>query len=185
MVTGNTFVRCCSLLVVTLFAIGCATLEPSGRETEERLVPGIFLEPEATRGGLPQGVEVRRSFDPGIAVTKVSEGFLRKDMNRAEVAVTALSRSDLTDGEFAALVDFTFNVGTGNFERSTLLRVVNNGDYQRVPKEFRKWVLAGGKKFRGLEERREREIKLFFNGVARGGQPEEGELIDIRIGEPK
>lgn len=112
------------------------------------------------------------------------EQILRCDMARAEVAVTRLARSDLTDGEFAALADFTFNVGARKFERSTLLRVVNDGNYQQVAKEFRRWVLADGKKLRGLQERREREIKLFFNGVARGGQPEETELIDIRIGEP-
>lgn len=111
------------------------------------------------------------------------EQILRCDMTPAEVAVTRLARPDLTDGEFSALVDFTFNVGARNFERSTLLRVVNNGDYQQVPIEFRKWVKAGGKVYRGLQNRREKEIKLFFGGVSRGGQPGETELIDIRAGE--
>ncbi len=111
------------------------------------------------------------------------EQILRCDMTPAEVAVTRLARPDLTDGEFSALVDFTFNVGARNFEKSTLLRVVNSGDYQQVPIEFRKWVKAGGKVYRGLQNRREKEIKLFFGGVTRGGQPGEVELIDIRTGE--
>lgn len=124
---------------------------------------------------------------PGEFLNPISktrgEQVLRCDMANAEIAVMQLARDSLTDGQYAALVDFTFNVGSRNFERSQLRRVVNNGDYQRVPVELRKWVKAGGKVYKGLQNRREKEIKLFFDGASRGGKPAVEELIDIRTGE--
>ena len=80
-----------------------------------------------------------------------------------------------------------FNVGVGNFRKSTLRRRVNARDFERVPFEFRRWVYAGGRKLSGLAKRREKEIKLFFEdkGVPRAIAPADVDLspIDIRSGE--
>ncbi len=129
-------------------------------------------------------VSVPGEFAAAISYSR-GEEILRCDMVLAEMAVTQYARDDLTDNEYSALVDFTFNVGAGNFKRSTLLRKVNASDYQRVPYEFRRWVYANGKIYKGLQNRREKEIDLFFGEkiTPRGAMPKESELIDIRVGE--
>lgn len=130
--------------------------------------------------------EVSRAGELRTSITLMrGEQILRCDILIAEVAVTQLVRPDLTDGQFSALVDFAFNVGTGNFAKSTLLRVVNSGDYSRVPGEFRRWIRVGPNILRGLQKRREEQIALFFGSSMKGvgKMPEEAELIDIREGE--
>lgn len=67
----------------------------------------------------------------------------------------------LTDNQFDALVSFTFNLGAGALQRSTLRRKLNRGDYYSIPSELKKWVWAGGKKLKGLIKRREEESNLF------------------------
>jgi GH24 family phage-related lysozyme (muramidase) len=108
-------------------------------------------------------------------------------MEKAQRAVMTLVTVDLTDGQYSALCDFAFNVGGGNLKTSTLLTVVNARQHDRVPAQFRRWVMAGGKEFAGLKARREREIELFFDGLPKPrGTPPVGENvtpIDIRKGE--
>jgi lysozyme len=60
----------------------------------------------------------------------------------------------------AALVDFAFNLGSGNLRASTLRRKVNTGDWAGVPAELRKWVRGGGRVLPGLVLRREAEVAL-------------------------
>lgn len=61
-------------------------------------------------------------------------------------------------GRLAALIDFTFNLGTGRLQASTLRKRVNADRWDDVPSELRKWVMGGGKVLRGLQLRREAEI---------------------------
>lgn len=125
-------------------------------------------------------------FRAGISVPRGTE-ILRQDMEKAEIGIMALVDAELTDGQYAALCDFVFNVGTGNFRKSTLRKRVNASDFDRVPSEFRRWVYAGGRKLSGLAKRREKEIELFFEeiGVPRALPPADVDLspIDIRSGE--
>jgi lysozyme len=67
----------------------------------------------------------------------------------------------LTDGQFDALVSFTFNLGSGALQRSTLRRKVNREEHDEVPEQFMRWVWAGGRKLRGLMRRREKELLLY------------------------
>lgn len=114
---------------------------------------------------------------------------LIQDVRQAQIAVLNAVRVPLTDGQYAALVSFTFNVGGGNLRGSTLLRVVNARQFDRVPGQFRRWTRAGGRVFRGLVTRREREIALFFDGqpIPRAApRPDEVlTAIDIETGEAK
>ncbi len=60
-----------------------------------------------------------------------------------------------------AMVSFTFNLGSGALQRSTLRRKVNQQEHADVPAEFMKWVWAGESKLKGLVNRRERESVLY------------------------
>lgn len=86
---------------------------------------------------------------------------LRLDLEVAEEKVAALVNVPLNDNQFAALVSFTFNVGVGQFSRSTLLRKLNLRDYASVPDELLRWVNVKGELSRGLLRRRIAEGHLF------------------------
>ena len=91
-----------------------------------------------------------------------AEDLLRKDVEVAERAVTRLINTPLTDGQFDALVSFTFNLGTGALQRSTLRRVANRGEHNKVPEQLMRWVWAGGRKLNGLVLRRFAESELYL-----------------------
>ena len=130
--------------------------------------------------------------EPAEFVPKVSEAqggaLLVTDLANAQYAVETKVRNagQLTDGQYAALVDFAFNVGGSAMGRSTLLRLVNARRYDQVPAEWRKWVGANGKVYPGLVTRREREIALFIEGLpasrAAPSEDESSQVIDIRVG---
>ena len=88
---------------------------------------------------------------------------LRADVAIAERAVLRLIHVPLTDGQFDALVSFTFNLGGGTLQRSTLRQKVNRSEHADVPAEFMKWVWAGGRKSKGLINRRKTELSLYCN----------------------
>jgi len=75
--------------------------------------------------------------------------------------VNHIVTSALSQGEFDALVDFTFNLGVGNFRSSTLLSLVNKGDMADAANEFEKWDKAGGVEVAGLLRRRQAEEQEF------------------------
>lgn len=66
------------------------------------------------------------------------------------------------EGRLAAIVDFTFNLGAGRLQASTLRRRVNQRDWSSVAQELRRWVYGGGKVLPGLVLRREVEALLLF-----------------------
>ena len=67
----------------------------------------------------------------------------------------------LKQNQFDALVSWTFNLGPSNLKQSTLLRVLNEGEYDQVPAQIKRWNKAGGKVLDGLIRRREAEALLF------------------------
>ena len=75
--------------------------------------------------------------------------------------VSKLVNVDLTQNQFDALVSFEYNVGYGNFSKSTMLKLINSCEFLQASKEFDKWIYAGGKPLKGLKHRREQERKLF------------------------
>lgn len=99
---------------------------------------------------------------PGMTCTQEqAEAWLAGDVNWAERVVDRLIHVQLTQGEFDALVDFTFNCGAGNFQHSTLLELINRGDISHAAAEFEKWDHAGGRVVAGLLRRRVAEAELF------------------------
>jgi lysozyme len=87
---------------------------------------------------------------------------LRKDIVRYADAVRANVKVKLYQHEFDALVSFAFNVGIGAFRSSTLLRHLNRGDYNSVPKQLQRWV--HGRVIPGLVRRRKAEALMFSKG---------------------
>jgi len=88
---------------------------------------------------------------------------LKKDLNRFEQGVARLIKVDLTQGQFDALVSFSFNVGLGNLQNSTLRMKVNRGDFEGAAEQFLVWTKAGGKVLKGLVTRRTDEQALFVS----------------------
>jgi lysozyme len=90
------------------------------------------------------------------------EGYLATDM---ETALSATLRycpvlADEREGRLAAIVDFTFNLGAGRLQTSTLRRRANQRDWSAAALELRRWVYGGGRVLPGLVVRREAEIAL-------------------------
>jgi len=90
-----------------------------------------------------------------------AEQFLKQDLARFEAAAQKVKRLS-TQGKFDAVVDFMYNCGTGNFDKSTLRKYIESGrktaDIQR---EFLKWVNSGGRPLDGLFSRRIWEAARF------------------------
>lgn len=91
-----------------------------------------------------------------------AEYFLRQDVAFAEKEVNR-HNLDINQNQFDALVSFVFNLGVGNFARSTLLRKIkSNPKDPTIRKEFERWIYAGGKVLNGLVRRRKEEADLYF-----------------------
>jgi lysozyme len=88
---------------------------------------------------------------------------LEAHLNRRVYPVIDMSvQVQLTSNQFDAITSFIYNVGGGNFQKSTLLRKLNAGDYVGAADEFRKWNTSNGKVLNGLVRRREKERALFL-----------------------
>lgn len=99
---------------------------------------------------------------PGITI-EVAEQLLRRDLQDAARAVARLCPVILLPGQFWALADFVFNLGSGRLQSSTLRQVVLRGEMGDVPAQLRRWVYGGGRKLPGLVARREAEIALWLS----------------------
>lgn len=97
---------------------------------------------------------------PAISIAQ-AEALLRADLMKAAGAVMRMVKVRLNANQIAALIDFVFNAGAGNFEISTLRRVINRGDFAAVPGQLMRWVYAKGIKLPGLVKRRRAEAELW------------------------
>ena len=93
-----------------------------------------------------------------------ADNFLRQDVKVAERAVNRAVNVSINQDQFDALVSWTFNLGSGNLNRSTMLKRLNEKKFDEVPCEMIRWVYAGGKKLNGLVKRRYAEAELFNGG---------------------
>jgi lysozyme len=98
----------------------------------------------------------------GMVITaKQAEDLLLKDLKKYEADVQRYVKVPLNDNQYGALVSFDYNLGPGNFSKSTLLKKVNAKDFEGAANEFKKWNKAGGKVLKGLTRRRAAEKALF------------------------
>lgn len=104
-----------------------------------------------------------KTTKPGMKITaKQAEDLLKEDLKYYEKAVTDLVRSPITQNQLDALVCFTFNVGVGNFKRSTMLKHLNLKKYYEAADQFLRWNKIGDKESPGLTNRRTAERNLFL-----------------------
>ncbi len=98
---------------------------------------------------------------PGMVITlDQAEALLTRDLAKFEREVSRLCPVS-TDNQFAALVSFAYNVGSGALEKSTLRRLHNAGDYAGAQGQFQRWNKAGGRVLPGLTRRRANEAALY------------------------
>lgn len=101
---------------------------------------------------------------PGMVITEAQAGeYLKADLIAFERYLNGLGLA-LNQNQFDALVSFIYNVGTGNFSSSTLLRKVRaNPQDNSIMDEFLRWVYSKGRVLPGLQRRRLAEMKLYFS----------------------
>ena len=125
--------------------------------------------PDPATGGDPWTIGYGHTgpeVHPGMVITQAeADALLRQDAEKVAKQVAPMVHVPLSQQEFDALVCFVFNVGIGNFAKSTLLKKLNAGDYDGAANELPKWNKAEGKVMAGLTRRREAEREL-FNAVA-------------------
>lgn len=91
-----------------------------------------------------------------------AEEILKDDLKRFEVGIVKLITSPLNQNQFDALISFSFNLGLGTLQRSTLRMKLNRGEYEGAAGEFLKYIRAGGRVMNGLVARRHAEGMLFL-----------------------
>lgn len=138
----------------------------------EGYMPKIYLDqaglPTIGYGHLLTKTEKASGLFEGKELSKAeATELLRRDVQEAEESIGQLVKVQLNQNQFDALVDFVFNVGTNALKTSTLLKLLNAGDYASVPAQLMRWNKITnpktGKKepLAGLTKRRQREADLW------------------------
>lgn len=100
----------------------------------------------------------------GDVITQAqAEDLLVEDLAPVEIAINSLVKVPLNQNQFDALASFVFNLGRRSLELSTLLRLINRGQFKNAADEFDRWVRAGGVVSQGLVKRRAKEKMLFLS----------------------
>jgi len=103
-----------------------------------------------------------KGVEEGMTITKdQAEEMLLEELVEYEKAVEEAVHNQLDQCMFDALVSWTYNLGPTNLNSSTMLKVLNAGEYDEVPAQIKRWNKAGGKVLEGLIRRREAEALLF------------------------
>ena len=130
--------------------------------------------PDPGTGGAPWtiGWGTTRGVKPGMTITQEeADLLLAEDVSSFAQAVNRLVTVPLNQNQFDALVSFAYNVGSSNLGNSTLLRLLNEGNYEGAAGQFGRWVNGGsGETLPGLVRRRAAERALIeekpYTGVA-------------------
>jgi lysozyme len=108
----------------------------------------------------PDGRKVRRG---DTCTPQQADKYLAHDLRGLEREVAAMVTVPLTSNQFSALVSFAYNVGISALRSSTLLRLLNAGDYAGAAAQFLRWNRAAGRVLPGLVRRRAAERDLFLS----------------------
>jgi GH24 family phage-related lysozyme (muramidase) len=139
-------------------------------QATESFSPTPYLDPPGNNKGLysigyGHQIVAGDQYWPHGPLTSISQDRAQSqfdlDVARAGAAVARLVTTPLSQGQFDALTDFVFNEGQANFASSTLLKLLNAGDYVGAANEFQKWVYASGQVNQGLVARRAYDTQSF------------------------
>ena len=125
---------------------------------------GHVIDPNHIRVKLDErkGLAIPDGWDRTLTMDEVND-ILAKDLITFERGVLRLCPEGLTQGRFDALGSFSFNVGLGNLQRSTIRMKHNRGDFEGAAESFMQWTKAGGKELPGLVKRRKHERALYLS----------------------
>ena len=99
----------------------------------------------------------------GMTITQEeAEQMLVDELHEYESYIDKYVTVALNQNQFDALVSWVYNLGPANLSASTMLKVLNSGEYEDVPAQMKRWNKAGGKVLEGLIRRREAEACLFI-----------------------
>ena len=113
---------------------------------------GVWTIGYGSTNGIEEGMEISQER---------ADMLLLEDVEVFEESINKLVEVPLEQNQFDALVSWTFNLGSTNLKNSTLLKVLNDKDYEGVPAQIKRWNKAGGEVLQGLVRRREAEALLF------------------------
>lgn len=122
--------------------------------------------PDPATGGVPWtiGYGTTNGVKPGMVITaEKAEKMLRDDVAKFESGVSSLVTAPTTQGQFDAMVSLAYNIGLGNFGKSTLLKKHNARCYTCAADQFRVWNRANGKVMNGLTKRRAAERQVYMS----------------------
>lgn len=102
--------------------------------------------------------------DPPIDMGQ-ADAIMRQTLKEYEAAVNRYVTVPINQNQFDALVDFAYNAGAQNLRNSTLLKLLNQGQYEQAARQFDRWVMSAGKRLPGLVKRRALEKALFLKPV--------------------
>lgn len=127
---------------------------------------GCKLEAYLDTGRVPTiGFGHTKGVRLGQVITQAeADAFLAEDVHWAEEAVHKLVKVPLTENQFSALVSLVFNIGLGQFAKSTMLRLLNAKEFTAAAEQFLRWTHDNGKELSGLVKRRKAERLLFLKG---------------------
>lgn len=122
--------------------------------------------PDPATGGAPWTVgwgETGPDVVPGLTITQMDADirFAKRLAREFEPGVTRLLTRDPKPSQFDAFVSLAYNIGMGNFAKSTALRKFNMGEMEAAAIAIRSWDKAAGKTMKGLQRRRWAESKVF------------------------
>ena len=132
---------------------------------------GLILKPYLCPAKIPTIGYGNTYYPNGKKVTLLDKDITKQEAfeifkeiaNRFGKRVDELVTSNINQNQFNALVSFCYNIGTGNFSSSTLLKKVNkNPNDLTIKAEFLRWNKANGKVINGLTNRRIEEADLYF-----------------------
>ena len=103
-----------------------------------------------------------KGVEPGMQITdEDAHNMLVEELVEYESYINKLVTVGLNQNQFDAMVSWVYNLGSANLQASTLLKVLNAGQYGEVPAQMLRWNKAGGKVLEGLTRRRQAEADLF------------------------
>ena len=105
------------------------------------------------------------AFDGNEITQAQADHLFMQDVLKFQREIAPLIKVEVAQAHWDALISLAYNIGSGAFGRSTLLRLLNQGNYAGAQGQFSRWIYSGGKVYQGLVNRRADEAQVFQEGT--------------------